>query len=39
ALPENIQFEKIKAEVKDGALYVTIPKAPVTSKILDINVQ
>ncbi|GKB75950.1 small heat shock protein, chloroplastic-like protein [Tanacetum coccineum] len=39
ALPENIQFEKIKAEVKDGVLYVTIPKAPVTSKILDINVQ
>ncbi|XP_076914163.1 small heat shock protein, chloroplastic-like [Bidens hawaiensis] len=39
ALPENIQFEKIKAEVKDGVLYVTIPKAPVASKILDINVQ
>ncbi|RBD34306.1 hypothetical protein BRM55_00065, partial [Xanthomonas oryzae pv. oryzae] len=27
ALPENIQFEKIKAEVKDGVLYITIPKA------------
>ncbi|XP_076943439.1 small heat shock protein, chloroplastic-like [Bidens hawaiensis] len=39
ALPENIQFEKIKAEVKDGVLYVTIPKAPVASKILDISVQ
>ncbi|XP_071742427.1 small heat shock protein, chloroplastic-like [Rutidosis leptorrhynchoides] len=39
ALPENIQFEKIKAEVRDGVLYVTIPKAPVTSKILDINVE
>ncbi|KAI3733408.1 hypothetical protein L6452_12851 [Arctium lappa] len=39
ALPENIQFEKIKAEVRDGVLYVTIPKAPVSSKILDINVQ
>ncbi|KAJ0899970.1 putative small heat shock protein HSP20 [Helianthus annuus] len=38
-LPENIQFEKIKAEVKDGVLYVTIPKAPVSSKVLDINVQ
>ncbi|XP_050119747.1 small heat shock protein, chloroplastic-like [Malus sylvestris] len=38
ALPENIQFEKIKAEVKDGVLYITIPKASMTSKILDINV-
>ncbi|GAA0161754.1 hypothetical protein LIER_17997 [Lithospermum erythrorhizon] len=39
ALPENVQFEKIKAEVKDGVLYITIPKAEVTSKVLDINVQ
>ncbi|KAM6562422.1 hypothetical protein CsatB_022420 [Cannabis sativa] len=39
ALPENIQFEKIKAEVKDGVLYINIPKATVSSKILDINVQ
>lgn len=39
ALPENIQFEKIKAVVKDGVLYITIPKAANTSKILDINVQ
>lgn len=39
ALPENVQFEKIKAEVKDGVLYITIPKAMTSSKILDINVQ
>ncbi|XP_062110551.1 small heat shock protein, chloroplastic-like [Humulus lupulus] len=39
ALPENIQFEKIRAEVKDGVLYITIPKATVSSKIFDINVQ
>ncbi|XP_061990689.1 small heat shock protein, chloroplastic-like [Rosa rugosa] len=39
ALPENIQFEKIKAEVKDGVLYITIPKAMSSTKILDINVQ
>ncbi|KAA8529691.1 hypothetical protein F0562_034209 [Nyssa sinensis] len=39
ALPENVQFEKIKAEVKDGVLYITIPKASSTFKILDINVQ
>ncbi|CAN6548800.1 unnamed protein product [Malus baccata var. baccata] len=38
ALPENIQFEEIKAEVKDGVLYITIPKVSVTPKILDINV-
>jgi len=39
ALPENVEFEKIKAEVKDGVLYVTIPKASPSSKIFDINVQ
>ncbi|KAM7252176.1 hypothetical protein ACFE04_024059 [Oxalis oulophora] len=39
ALPENIEFEKIEAEVKDGVLYISIPKADSTSaKILDINV-
>lgn len=39
ALPENVEFEQIKAEVKDGVLYITIPKASVKSKIVDINVQ
>ncbi|XP_065875537.1 heat shock protein 21, chloroplastic-like [Euphorbia lathyris] len=39
ALPENVEFEKIAAEVKDGVLYITIPKASVTAKILDINVR
>ncbi|XP_061368220.1 small heat shock protein, chloroplastic-like [Gastrolobium bilobum] len=39
ALPENVQFEKIKAEVKDGVLYITIPKATSYSNILDIHVQ
>ncbi|XAR64461.1 hypothetical protein NMG60_11024819 [Bertholletia excelsa] len=38
ALPENVQFEKIRAEVKDGVLYITIPKADSNSKILSINV-
>lgn len=39
ALPENVDFEKIKAEVRDGVLYVTIPKASPSSKIFDINVE
>lgn len=39
ALPENVQFEYIKGEVKDGVLYITIPKAAATPKILDIDVQ
>ncbi|KAE9607988.1 hypothetical protein Lal_00003525 [Lupinus albus] len=38
-LPENVQFEKIKAKVKDGVLYITIPKATSYSNVLDICVQ
>ncbi|KAL8106409.1 small heat shock protein, chloroplastic-like [Apium graveolens] len=38
-LPENIQYENIRAEVKDGVLYINTPKASVSSKILDINVE
>ncbi|CAA2968682.1 Hypothetical predicted protein [Olea europaea subsp. europaea] len=39
ALPENVEFEKIKAEVKDGVLYITIPKASMSTKVLDIKVE
>ncbi|KAK7305140.1 hypothetical protein VNO77_43040 [Canavalia gladiata] len=39
ALPENIEFDKIKAFVKDGILYVTIPKANTSAKIINIDVQ
>lgn len=38
ALPENIEVEQIKAEVKDGVLYITTPKAKKASKVLDISV-
>ncbi|XP_057811093.1 small heat shock protein, chloroplastic-like [Salvia miltiorrhiza] len=38
ALPENVEFEKIKAEVKDGVLYITIPKASSSAKVFDISV-
>ncbi|GAB2280570.1 hypothetical protein Dimus_015197 [Dionaea muscipula] len=39
ALPENVEFDKIKAEVRDGVLYLTVPKATTsTAKIFDINV-
>ncbi|PKU78684.1 Small heat shock protein, chloroplastic [Dendrobium catenatum] len=39
ALPENATVEKIGAEVRDGVLYVTVPKASPSSKVLDIQVQ
>lgn len=39
ALPENIEMDKIKAEVKDGVLYISVPKAQASSKVLDIDVQ
>lgn len=39
ALPENVEVEKIRAEVKDGVLYITIPKVPASAKVLDIAVQ
>ncbi|WP_228597001.1 Hsp20/alpha crystallin family protein, partial [Campylobacter coli] len=38
-LPENAVVEKIAAEVRDGVLYLTVPKAAPTSKVLDIAVQ
>lgn len=39
ALPENIDFEKIKAQVKDGVLYITIPKANSCARTIGIDVQ
>ncbi|XP_058102127.1 small heat shock protein, chloroplastic-like [Magnolia sinica] len=39
ALPDNVEAEKIKAEVKDGVLYITIPKVRMLTKVLDIEVK
>ncbi|RDX97106.1 Small heat shock protein, chloroplastic, partial [Mucuna pruriens] len=39
ALPENIELDKIKAQVIDGILYLTIPKANTSAKIIGIDVQ
>ncbi|XP_057542271.1 small heat shock protein, chloroplastic-like [Amaranthus tricolor] len=38
ALPENVEFEKIKAKVKDGVLYIRIPKVTSSNKIFSVNV-
>ncbi|CAI8596620.1 unnamed protein product [Vicia faba] len=39
SLPENIEFDKIKALVRDGVLYITIPKAKANAKVIGIDVQ
>ncbi|CAL5006775.1 unnamed protein product [Urochloa decumbens] len=38
-LPENVDVERIAAEVKDGVLYLTIPKLSKGGKVLNIQVQ
>ncbi|CAO2201436.1 unnamed protein product [Urochloa humidicola] len=38
-LPENVDVERIAAEVKDGVLYLTIPKLSKGGKVLNIHVQ
>lgn len=38
-LPETVNVEKIKAEVKNGVLYVIVPKARGKNQKIEINVQ
>ncbi|RLN03410.1 small heat shock protein, chloroplastic-like [Panicum miliaceum] len=38
-LPENVDVERIAAEVKDGVLYLTIPKLSAGGKVVNIQVQ
>lgn len=37
-LPENVDVERIAAEVKDGVLYLTIPKLSAGGKVVNIQV-
>ncbi|CAN1137305.1 Small heat shock protein, chloroplastic [Linum perenne] len=38
ALPENVEIEKIKAEVRDGVLCLSVPKVSGKGKVFDISV-